>query len=127
MTTSFILNYSKKIIGVSRFFWFHKKIEYVTTDTQLKELKQKAQKVDSTSLGDKVYFNTWMYQEANKQSLLFDRKMSYNGSTPYGSSYSMMSEEEGMENSGNQLLDPQMVVYEPKCLQHKLKCNAKFL
>ena len=95
-------------------FFNSTKIRHISTDVQLKAIRKEAQKAGPTSLGDKVYFNTWMYNEANKQSILSDRKLSYSGGTPYGDDYSMMQDDDGMEATGKQLLDPQLVIYEPK-------------
>ena len=110
--------------GLASFF-NSTKVQHITTDAQLKKLRKEVQKAGASALGDKVYFNTWLFQEANKQSILFDRKMSYNGSTPYGSNYSMMQEEDGMESSGKQLLDPQLIIYEPKISTNQVKIQRE--
>ena len=96
-------------------------IRYLSTSKELKEFRKEAQKAGASSLGDKVYFNTWMYLEASKQSILADRKMAYTGNVPYESNYSMMKEGDYMESPGSKLLDPQLVIYEPKISNNKVK------
>ncbi|MCM8532046.1 MAG: DUF1549 domain-containing protein [Lentisphaeraceae bacterium] len=111
--------------GLTGFFQ-EAKIKYVQTDVELKEIRKDAMKAGSTSLGDKVYFNTWMYQESQKKSLLKDRKIAYIGPIPYADNYYMMQDEDGMEeDNAKELIDPQLVIYEPKVTASSIKVKEK--
>jgi hypothetical protein len=111
--------------GLSGFFQ-EAKIKYVKTEQDLKDLKKDTEKAGSTSLGNKVHFNTWRYHEEKKRSIFTDKKTAFIGTLPYPDDYYMMQDDEMMEEEVSKDLNaPQMVIFEPTMTASQIKITQQ--